>query len=167
MTAFDLSEAAKTYEELPAEDLALIAFVDPDYLPEAKQLAITELNRRGLAGNMQDLVARAHREVEFRKQLHVDADAISHEKQDRLREMLATAVLIGIVWMFALVAPFVFSWQDLSFDWMAALLVIIWIAVVIDAIRKARRGDRLRLQLFLIWPGILLLISLACRMIFL
>lgn len=94
----------------------------------------------------------------------MDADAIAYEKQARWREMIGMTVLVGAVWVVALIAPIVFSWQDLSFDWMSALLAAIWIAAVIDAIRQARRGDSLRLKLFVIWPGILFLVSLACRM---
>jgi hypothetical protein len=47
----------------------------------------------------------------------VDADAIAYEKQARWREMIGMTVLIGAVWVVALTAPFAFSWQDLSFDW--------------------------------------------------
>ncbi len=95
MTAFDPSEAAKTYKELPAEELALIAFVDPDYLPEAKQLAIAELDRRGLAGSNRDLIARAHRELEVRKQLRA-AECFS-SRIERMHRDCSTGLVAPIV----------------------------------------------------------------------
>jgi outer membrane receptor protein involved in Fe transport len=35
--------------------------------------------------------------------------------------MLGTVVLVAVIWMLALVAPFDFFWRDLSFDWKFAL----------------------------------------------
>lgn len=47
MTAFNSNEAAERFAQFDPVERANIAYLDPNYLPEAKELAERELGRRG------------------------------------------------------------------------------------------------------------------------
>lgn len=165
MTAFDQRDAEKDYREKSAEDLAHIAWVDPGFLPEAKQLAAAELDRRGLAGNRDDLIERAKRELLERQELRQDADLAVHQRSAQWSDRLGIAAMVVLVWMFALIAPFQDFRTGSSPDWVTVLLVIAWIGFAVDAVRRALHGERLRLYLFLVGPLVAMLASLGCRLL--
>jgi len=159
MVAFDRSDAEQIYRDLSPEELVVIASTDSGYLPEARNLAIAELERRGLGASRDELTARGRREIEYRQQRRDEAEMVAHERRNKARETLGDVFLIMMLWTFAAVAPFGDFGSGHSPGWMEVALAGVWVFFVIDAIRKAMRGDRLRLYLVVIGPICLFLIS--------
>jgi hypothetical protein len=167
MTAFDRDEAAKTYKELPTEELAHIAYVDEAYLAEAKELAVAELDRRGLSGQKEALIAAAHREMETRRQLREDSDnAVHRPKSNTLWDEIIKVVFAVMIWVFAVNIPDEYIRGRGFFDQSRVLLLIVWAALVILAVVDAKHGKRRDLHLFLTVPAVLFVGSLAFRWMF-
>jgi hypothetical protein len=142
-----------------------IAYLDPGYLPEAKEIAVRELDRRGVLGDMARLVDRARSEMEHRKHT---TELATHENIDKLRRWewkIGGAVLIVALWSFALIAPTMLeTWKFSSIDWKVLALFGLWAFFTIKAINNYRSGQRGQLYLIVLIPALLFLLSLIYRM---
>ena len=63
MAGFDPIAAQPAYAEKDTDELIRIAFFEPDFLPDAIDLARRELSSRGITGNDHDQVKRVENEV--------------------------------------------------------------------------------------------------------
>jgi hypothetical protein len=92
MAAFDSTETAQTYSNLEVEELVRIAYLDPNYLEEAKMLAWKELDRRGIPKERSSLIEQMR--------LHFDhvresTEAADYESVARIERLLgATADVV-------------------------------------------------------------------------
>lgn len=164
MTSSVPGEAVKAYAALPVEQLVVIAYLDDDYLPEARELARTELDKRGLPADRQELIARVRHEQEQRKVDAESADRATPRRAEQVHERIALVVLVLLVWGAALVVPINWDGDRYEIGSMDMVLCAAWIFSVMMAIRKFRRGKSLMLYAVLVVPAFLFMIGVLWRL---
>jgi hypothetical protein len=163
--AFDPVAAAKTYAGMDTEELVRIAYLEPDYVPEAKSLALRELDKRGIPGNRKNLIRQVRDEIRGRERASERLSAESFGQLQTLKFRIAAGSLICGLWFVALFAPaMVKEWSNTA-DGAGLLLLGVWAIAVVDAVGKARRGARRQLYLVVVVPAILLLVGVTIRLV--
>jgi hypothetical protein len=165
MTAFDPTEAAQAYADLETDELVRIAYLEPNYLPEAKAIAMRELSGRGVPENPSQLIEHVRLDCENRR--HAEEMLTYHNmaRMDRVKGQLHSVALIGATWIAALILPTTLTdWQTFSNDWKALALASVWVFFAIDAIRRKSRGAPRRFYLIVVIPLALFAVGLAFRM---
>lgn len=142
MTVFDPRAAAAAYAEEDTDELVNVAFLDPNFLPEAKELALRELNKRGALKNKAAAIDRARREMAYRAQAVEQAAYYSVEKAQRFDQKFREAGFIGALWVLAFFGPLIITRHGFRPDWMTLVILAFWLFFVIDAIRKYRKSGR-------------------------
>lgn len=163
--AFDPVTAAQTYAEMETEELVRIAYLEPNYVPEAKALAMRELDKRGVSEDREGLIRQVRDENKER------AEALElhrYEKAARWEDLelrLLGGMLIGSLWLGALLAPSIY--EDWSRSGSAAGFVLLagWAIAVVYAVRKLLRGLRRPFYLVVVIPGGLFVVGVALRWI--
>jgi len=163
MTAFDPSEAAGAYAELQITDLVAIAYLDEGYLPEAKGLAVRELEKRGVAQKKDELIVQARADLEERRRWVEDARYAASANHDRIRQKISVFALIAILWIFALLTPAFIADKRGSMDSVLILLGLGWAISVLVAIKRARDGNRRLIYQVLVVPVVLAIVGAAIR----
>lgn len=162
MTAFDPTEAAESYLTLDTEELVRIAYLEPDYLPEAKAIALRELDRRRIPRNNAELIDRVRADIAFRRD---SAEMLMYDnfaKADRLERRIGAVILTGALWVFALIAPaYLRDVESLSIDWKVVTLSLIWLLAAIFATRKRSRGEPLLFYVVVVVPAALFILGSA------
>ncbi len=142
MTVFDPRAAAVAYAEKDTDELVIIAFLDPNFLPEAKDLALRELNKRGALKNKAAAIDRARRQMAYSAQAVEQAAYYSAEKTQRFNEKFREAAFIGAIWVLAFVGPSIITHHGFRPDWSTLVILAFWLFFVIDAIRNCRKSGR-------------------------
>jgi hypothetical protein len=164
MIAFDPTEASKVCSELDIEEVVRIAYLEPDYLPEAKAIALRELDRRGIPRDRDDLINRVRANIDFTRQATEMMTYDNIAKAHRIEQRIAEVILIGALWIIALIGPITLrSWESLSIDWLRMTLFATWVGVAVYAVWKRRKGKHRLFNLVVIVPAALLLVGLAYR----
>ena len=163
--AFDPASAAKDYAAMETEELVRIAYLEPDYVPEAKASAVRELDRRGVPYDRKSLIREVRAEIEDRAIAAQRQSSRNMEQAQRVQARFAFGVLILGLWCFALIVPIKqTNWRQ-SPDAVGWLLLLAWAVAVVDAVRKARRGMRRQLYFVLVIPVALFLLGTAMRLL--
>jgi hypothetical protein len=163
--AFDPGAAAQTYADMDTEELVRIAYLEPDYVSEAKALALRELDKRGVPRDRKKLIRQVRDEIRDRARASESSNAKNLEQFQALKFRIAAGSLIGGLWVAALFAPTVLKDLNKSSDGAGVVLLGVWAIAVVDAVRKARRGVRRQLYLVVIVPAILLVVGVAIRLV--
>lgn len=163
--AFDPVAAAKTYAGMDTEELIRIAYLEPDYVPEAKALALRELDNRGIPGNRKNLIRQVRDEIRGRDRASERLSAKNFEQLQTLKFRIAAGSLICGLWLVALFAPAMVREWSKTADGASFFLLGVWAIAVVDAVRKARRGARHQLYLIVVIPAILLLVGVTIRLV--
>jgi hypothetical protein len=163
---FDPQVAASRYAEMETDELVNIAFLDPNYLAEAKLLAKSELSRRGTTRIddqfLNGVRSRIEEAKESRKQAEYDSLASMQRHTQKAREIF----LIGALWVVApLIPTFLSNDGHFEFDWMVAAMAAMWAIVSFFAVRNARSGRPRLLYLVVVIPASLLLLSIIFRVL--
>lgn len=156
---------AERYAGFDTLDLANIAYLDPNYLPEAKELAKREFERRGALLNGTALLEKARQEMARRACLNEQATYASLERAESLKLAVYRGSLIGCLWTFALIAPLATPWKFGSTGWVPLAIAGIWLLAVVDAVRKYETTGRRRLVFVAYIPAVLFAVSWLIRMI--
>jgi hypothetical protein len=159
MTVFDTHAAAERYAELDESDLLNIAYLDSNYLPQAKELAVRELKKRGIVAD-KELLGQARREMDFRKDAVAQRTDENHGKAEAFKQNVREVGLLTGLWGFSLFAPMTMKSNPPSIDWLALLLVGAWLMFVVDAMRKYRSTAGKRLVYLVAVPAVLCAIGL-------
>jgi hypothetical protein len=163
--AFDPVAAAQTYAGMDTEELVRIAYLEADYVPEAKALALRELDKRGVPANPKELIRQVRDEVRDRAGAAERMTAANIEQAHGLEFRLVVGLLILALWFAALFAPIVIKQARNSTDGAVFLLLGGWAIAVVYAVRKARRGKRRPLYLVVVIPAVLLVTGIIFRMV--
>jgi len=101
MVGFDATEVKKRYAAMSTEDLVSVAYIEEGYLPEAKAIALRELDKRGVPEGRDGLIARVRRESAERQeeieQARFVADEITRKQVDRFKMWFFLALLVFAV----------------------------------------------------------------------
>lgn len=162
---FDPVAAAKAYAGMDTEELVRIAYLEPDYVPEAKALALRELDNRGIPGNRKNLIRQVRDEIRGRDRASERRSAKNFEQLQTLKFRIAAGSLICGLWFIALFAPAMIEEWSKTADGAGFFLLGVWAIAAIDAVRKARRGTRRQLYLVVVVPVILLLVGITIRLV--
>jgi hypothetical protein len=163
--AFDPVAAAQTYAGMDTEELVRIAYLEPDYVAEAKALALRELDKRGVPANRKELIRQVRDEIRDNAGAAQRMTAANLEQARRLELRLVAGMLIFVLWLAALFAPIVIKEARNSTDGAVFLLLGGWAIAVVYAIRKARRGKRRQLYLVVVIPALLFVAGVVIRMV--
>lgn len=161
--AFDPVAAAETYADMETEELVRIAYLEPDYLPEAKALAMQELDKRGVPANRESLIRQVRDERIER------ADALERRREEKsqhadlLQYRIVAGTLIGGLWFVALLAPSLLKEWTTSRNVAGLILLGGWAIAIVGAVRKWRRGSRRQFYLVVLTPGVLFVLGVAIR----
>lgn len=164
MTAFDPKAAATIYAGLDTSDLANIAYIDENYLPDAKELAVRELKNRGALTDKAALIEEARRELAFRREAAEQVGDGRHHQMARLREKTMAFMMVPGLWGFALIAPTAVAEDVTSMGWTGALLAGFWLFHVIRAVRSYTTDGRRLLVYIVVVPAILSVVGWIFRL---
>ena len=164
MTAFDPIAAAVAYAELDTVELVNIAYLDPGFLPEAKDLAVRELNKRGVLGEKEELIKTVRREMDFRAQAATQQQYENLGEMERFKQKTREVMLISGLWVFALIAPWQLPWKVTSVNWIVLLLFGFWLFYVVAAFRKYKNTGRRILFYIVVAPMALFGASMLFKM---
>lgn len=142
MTEFDPSAAAAAYAEKDTNELVNIAFLDPAFLPEAKDLALRELNKRGALQNKAAAINRARREMAYRAQAVEQTAYYGIEKAQLFNQKFREATFIGAIWALAFVGPSMIAHHGFRPNWLMLVILVPWLFLVANAIRNYRKFGR-------------------------
>jgi hypothetical protein len=148
---------------METEELVRIAYLEPDYVPEAKALAVRELDKRGVPENRDRLIRQVRDENRERARAAKRQSARNVEQARALEFRFGAGMLIGLLWFAALLAPSMLKDMSSSENGTGLFLLGIWAIAVVDAVRKWRRGLRRQLYLVVLIPGVLLVLGIAIR----
>jgi hypothetical protein len=163
--AFDPVAAAQTYASMDTEELVRIAYLEPDYVAEAKALALRELDKRGVPANPKKLIRQVRDEIRDNAGAAHRLTAANIEQGRRLELRFVAGMLILVLWLAALFAPIVIKEARNSTDGAVFLLLGGWAIAVVVAVRKAWRGKRRQLYLVVVIPAVLLVAGIIFRMV--
>jgi hypothetical protein len=161
--AFDPVAAAQTYAAMETEELVRIAYLEPDYVPEAKALAVRELDKRGVAENRESLIRQVRDENMERAHAVEMHSARKFQQAHALELRLIAGMLIGFLWFAALLAPSIQKDLSRSGNGLWFVVLSVWAIAIVDGVRKWRRGLRRQLYLVAIIPGALFVVGVAFR----
>jgi hypothetical protein len=163
--AFDPVAAAQTYAAMETEELVRIAYLEPDYVPEAKALALRELDKRGVPEDRKNLIRQVRGELRDRARALERQSAKNFHQGQVLQFRIAAGSLIGALWVAALFMPSMLKEWNVSVDGAGFFFLGVWVIAVIDAIRKLRRGLRRQFYLIVVIPAVLLVVGVTVRLI--
>lgn len=163
MSAFNASAAAERYAEMDEAELVNIAYLDSNYLPQAKELAVRELKKRGVTAD-KVVLGQARREMQFRKDAVTQKGYESIDRMHAFNQKTREVMLLIGLWGFALFAPMTMEWNAASINWMALILMGAWAVSVVDAVRKYRSTGRKRLVYLVAVPAVLGSVGLLVRL---
>jgi hypothetical protein len=159
--AFDPVAAAHAYAEMETEELIRIAYLEPDYVPEAKALVLRELDMRGIPENRKNLIRQVRDEIRDRARASERLTAKNLKQGQALKFRLAAGSLICALWFAALFAPWMLKKWSSSTDGAGLFLLGVWAIAVVDAIRKLRRGLRRQFHFVVVVPCALLVVGVT------
>ena len=163
VAAFNSQAAAERYAQFDTVELANIAYLDPNYLPEAKKLAERELARRGALRNKASLLEQARQEMAYRASAMEQANYATLERGLRFKLAVWRGGMIACLWVFAFIAPLGLPWKFRSTDWVLLLPIGVWLFSVVDAARKYETSGRRSLVLLAYIPAALFFVSWLIR----
>jgi hypothetical protein len=155
VTEFNSQSIAERYAQFDTLELANIAYLDPNYLPQAKELAERELERRGALLNKASLLEQARQEMRYREGMTEQATYASLERGERLKFAVWRGGSIACLWMFALIAPVAIPRTFGATDWVLLVPLGIWIFAIVDAVRKYETTGRRSLVFVAYVPAVL------------
>ena len=155
---FDPNAAKPGFAQWDTNDLIRIAFLEPTYIDEAKELAKQELARRGLHEVDSQHIERVRIELEGREAALKQADLESSYNANRILDNLREGILVVALWGAALFAPDYLADLKVS-DWRIWFFGAIWVVVAYRSIQDARQGKRWRLYAVVVVPLALLIVS--------
>jgi hypothetical protein len=163
--AFDPVAAAQAYAAMETEELVRIAYLEPDYVPEAKALASRELDKRGVPKNRKSLIRQVRGEIRDRARASERQLDKNFDQVQSIKFRIAAGFLICGLWLVALFAPTTLKEWSSAADGAGLFLLGVWALAVIDAIRKLRRGLRRQFYLVVVIPAVLLVVGVTVRMV--
>jgi hypothetical protein len=100
--AFDPVAAAQTYAGMDTEELVRIAYLEPDYVAEAKALALRELDKRGVPADPKKLIRQVRDEIRDNAGAAHRLTAANIEQARKLEFRFVVGLLIFVLWLAAL-----------------------------------------------------------------
>jgi len=167
MASFDPIEGEKRCAELPLTELVRIAYLDDDYLPEAREIALRELDKREVPQGRDELISQVRRQLEklenARDEARSVADRVTRERMDRFQARIVVALLVLALWCVAFFAPLNYDRERYEFGGVDVALLAGWVFLVLVAIWKYRQGKPLWIYAVLVVPAGLFVLGLALR----
>ena len=117
---------------METEELVRIAYLEPDYVPEAKALAVRELDKRGVPENRDRLIRQVRDENRERARAAKRQSARNVEQARALEFRFGAGMLIGLLWFAALLAPSMLKDMSSSENGTGLFLLGIWAIAVVD-----------------------------------